>query len=423
MANEIVVRVNGTLPALSELGKENARANEVESNPAMNVNTSCSLIINEDGKPIKHVLVDAGSGVAKSIKQECGSGVLAGRCSIDAVLLTHSHADRIDDLPSIMKEFGSLHVYATKQCWDAVGNKFPDLKSAQYTPVEAGKTFEIDNVKITPVAVQHASDVLGSVAYAAEIEGKKIVFAWDLLSFANSNDPVLRGADLLFIDTFTYNPHQETGHLSVLEAYDRIKVWNPKEAYFINYSGYQDFKNQENPYARVPKRPMTSEELASQVMSDVAAWGTGWTERVNVASHGMVWRSTKQLDVMSPQFTEDAVKMFTEHNYVFIIKKGKKVLEVTAETDIANLGYEFVKYNVESEGRKLTGATKGGFLAKPVQMFLEINDSSDPAVIKVSIGGGTNIKMIDKDVSYRKDITLKKADADKVRDFLVKLTH
>jgi hypothetical protein len=108
---------------------------------------------------------------------------------------------------------------------------------------------------------------------------------------------------------------------------------------------------------------------------------------------------------------------------VFIIKKEKKGLGVTAETDIVNINYEFIKFNIESEGRKLIGSTKGGLLAKPVQMLLEINDSSDPAVVKVKIGGGGNIKMIDQDVSYKRDISLKKTDADKLRTFLMKLTH
>jgi hypothetical protein len=55
-------------------------------------------------------------------------------------------------------------------------------------------------------------------------------------------------------------------------------------------------------------------------------------------------------------------------------------------------------------------------------MLLEINDSSDPAVVKIKIGGGTNIKMIDQDVSYQKDIHVKKVHADRLRDFLIKLT-
>jgi phosphoribosyl 1,2-cyclic phosphodiesterase len=423
MVCEVVVRVNGTIPALSDLGMENDRLTEVESNPTMNVNTSCSLIINEDGKPVNHLLVDAGSGVAGSLKQECGSGVLAGRCAVDAVLLTHSHADRIDDLPSVVKEFGSPRVYCTQQCWEAVTRKFSDLKSVQHISVEAGKSFQIDSMKITPIGVRHSDDALGSVAYAAEFEDKKIIFVWDVVSFVNSSDPILRAADLVIIDAFTYNPHPETGHLSILQAYDLIKIWNPKQAYLINYSGYEDFKNQENPYARVPKKPMASAELTSQVMSDLNAWGAGWTERVKVATHGMIWRSTKQLELLSPQFTGDSVHLFTERNYVFAIKKGKKGLEVKAETDIANLTYEFIKYNVESEGRRLAGSTKGGFLAKPLQMLLEIDESSDPAVVKVRIGGGTTIKMLDKDVSYKRDIGLKKEDASKLREFLAKLTQ
>jgi len=421
MGSEIAVRVNGTLPAFSDFGSDNERAGEVESNPAMKVNTSCSLIIHENGKPTKHILVDTGNGVCNSVKQACND-LLAGRCVIDAILLTHSHPDRIDDLSLIVKEFDNVHVYCTQNCWNDVIKKFPDLQSIQHTSVEAGKTFEIDSVRITPVSVQHSNDALGSVAYVIESEGRKIIFGWDVLTFQNPNDPLLKGADLFFIDTFTYNPHPETNHLSVLQAYDLLKIWNPKEAFFINYSGFADFKNAENPYARVPKKPMTSDELAAQVMSDTIPWGYGWNERVKVASHGMVWRSTKQIEFMSPQFSEDMVKLFTEQNYVFSIKKGKKALEVTAETDIKNISYEFIKYDVESEGRRIAATTKGGFLAKPLQMLLEIDDSSDPAIVKIKVGGGTNIKMIDQDVSYQKDIHVKRVHADRLRDFLMKLT-
>lgn len=421
MASEIVVRVNGTIPAFSELGQDNARLQEVESNPAMKVNTSCSLIINENGNPKKHILIDAGNGVANSVKQEC-NGILSGRCSVDALLLTHSHPDRIDDLPAVIKEFGVSQVYCTRECWDNIGKKFPDVKSIQHTPVEAGKSFEIDGIKFIPVGVKHASDAPGSVAYVAEVEGKKIIFAWDVLSFVNSNDPVLKGADLVFIDTFTYNPHPETGHLSVLQAYDLIKIWNPKEAYFINYSGYQDFKNQENPYARVPKRPLTSDELASQVMSDVAAWGSSWNERVKVANHAMIWSSSKQLEVMSPQFTEDSVKLFTERNYQLVIKRGDKRIDVSVETDISKLDYEFINYNVQSDGRKVTAKTKGGFMAKPIEMVFEIDDSSDPAIARINISGRKGIKVIDKGVeTYQRNIPLNKDDADKLRNFLATL--
>ncbi|MEM3084778.1 MAG: MBL fold metallo-hydrolase [Nitrososphaerales archaeon] len=422
MGREVVVRVNGTLPALSDIGKDNARFEEVQSNPSINANTSCSLIISEDGKPVKHMLVDAGSGVCNSVKHEC-SGSLAGRCSIDVVLLTHPHADRVDDLPLLMKEFGSFYVYCTQDCWNAVSKKFPELESIQHTPIERGKIFTLYGITITPLQVQHSSDVPDSVAYVVEAEGKKIVFAWDVLSFQNTNDPILKGADLMIIDTFTYNPHPETGHLSVLQAYDLIKLWNPKEAYLINYSGYQDFKNQENPYARVPKRPMTSDELSAQVMSDLTPWGAGWNERIKVAAHGMIWRSSEQLSMMAPQFTEDTAKLFTEQNYVFSMKRSKKVLEVTAETDIKNITYEFIKFNIESEGKRLVASTRGGLLAKPVQMLLEINDASDPATVTVKIGGGGNIKMIDQDVSYKRDFTVNKDNAGKLRNFLLQLSH
>src|SRR5215467_2740959 len=71
MENELLVRINGTLPDLSAMGDEekSERAAEVKK-MELAANTSCSVFTkNSSGYGKFHLLVDIGEGVVKSIEQ------------------------------------------------------------------------------------------------------------------------------------------------------------------------------------------------------------------------------------------------------------------------------------------------------------------------------------------------------------------
>ena len=100
--DQLMVRINGTLPDISTLGTEekSERAAEVKKQQDTNPNTSCSLFAKiETGQKMFHLLVDIGQGVVKSIERDLGFRSSSSSSSTsfipDALLITHSHDDHV----------------------------------------------------------------------------------------------------------------------------------------------------------------------------------------------------------------------------------------------------------------------------------------------------------------------------------------
>ena len=85
---------------------------------------------------------------------------------------------------------------------------------------------------------------------------------WDFLSLPNVDENLLWNPDLLVLGTQTYNPHPETGMISVIDAYELVRRWNAKDCYLVHYSGLLDFKESKNEWfkglcndsSRTPKK-------------------------------------------------------------------------------------------------------------------------------------------------------------------------
>src|SRR5207245_2653397 len=80
---------------------------------------------------------------------------------------------------------------------------------------------------------------------------------WDFLSLPNVEENLLWNPDLLVLGTQTYNPHPETGMISISEAYVLVRTWNAKECYLVHYSGLNDFEESKNQWFRGPVKAMT----------------------------------------------------------------------------------------------------------------------------------------------------------------------
>ena len=104
--DQLMVRINGTLPDFSTLDVEGKteRAAEVRLQ-GTSTNTSCSLFAKiKPDQQIFHMLVDVGQGIVKSIEKGASElGVKSSSSFIpDALLITHSHDDHIKELPILV---------------------------------------------------------------------------------------------------------------------------------------------------------------------------------------------------------------------------------------------------------------------------------------------------------------------------------
>jgi hypothetical protein len=211
--DQLMVRINGTLPDISTLGTEekSERAAEVKKQQDTNTNTSCSLFAKiETGQKMFHLLVDIGQGVVKSIERDLGFRSSSSSSSTsfipDALLITHSHDDHVKELPKLVnqvhqedKSKQSLKIFCTRECRDQIIKKLPQLtqktnnninnnNGVSFSVIQPDESFQIGPFSIMPILADHGDNSpAGSVIYIVKLLDRKIIIGWDFLSLPNVN--------------------------------------------------------------------------------------------------------------------------------------------------------------------------------------------------------------------------------------------
>lgn len=121
----------------------------------------------------------------------------AQQARVQAVFITHPHADHIRDLPHLIhnrfaQSAGSLTLFATREVMDLLcrdvfnGTVWPNFSeiiapatgkpAVHYKPLSPGKRIVYNDIGITPVNVDHQIPAAGVIL---EIAGQSIVFTGD----------------------------------------------------------------------------------------------------------------------------------------------------------------------------------------------------------------------------------------------------
>ncbi len=103
---------------------------------------------------------------------------------IDALLITHDHSDHVSQI----KHFSSLPVYSPVS--------LPDIDSFE---VRELKSFVIETLKITPIALSH--DALHTTGYIFESGEEKLVYITDTGYVPQKYFPILKGADMYIMES------------------------------------------------------------------------------------------------------------------------------------------------------------------------------------------------------------------------------
>ncbi len=326
---QISVRINGTLPDIATLGNE-VSPKELAEVKKQNItsNTSCSIFSKNETNQIFHILVDIGQGIVQSIEKgisnlgfESSSTSSQLQYLPDVLLLTHSHNDHTKELPILIEKAinnsKKLQIFCTAECYNQILKEFPQLSSyyntsmyVSFNIIQPNNTFNIDQFSVTPILANHGDDysLIGSVIYMIKIINKKIIIGWDFLSLPNVDEHQLWNPDLLILGTQNYNPHPETGMLSVTDAFPLIRRWNAKECYLVHYSGLKDFEESKNQWFRGPVKPMTTDELQSTIDPIIPKPGGAEDAfKIIVAKEGMVWSpKIKEEEQQHMQYNSDA---------------------------------------------------------------------------------------------------------------------
>jgi phosphoribosyl 1,2-cyclic phosphodiesterase len=434
--SQLIVRINGTLPGISTLGSEekSERAAEIKRQ-GISTNTSCSLFTRvETDQKVFHMLVDIGQGIVKSIEKGTSDlGFNSSSFIPDALLITHSHDDHIKELPMLVNKVDesrskNLKIFCTRECRDQVIKKFPQLSEkttnnnrVSFNIIQPNQTFEVGPFSVTPILADHGDNSpIGSVIYIVKLLDKKIIIGWDFLSLPNADPNLFWNPDLLILGTQSYNPHPETGIVSVSDAYELVRRWNAKECYIVHYRGLLDFEEASNQWFRGPTKAMTTDELQRIVDEHLRVTGDNGKFRITVAKEGMVW-SLKE-GQQSQLYDENipigkVLEIESLQKYILKIENEDKDdrLKLEIEDRINRFNLEFaVPRKDRNSDDVLLGQGLRGMMAKGPELRMEIVPSKsqeEACVIKISVSRG-------KKNVFKDDIFVSNSDAQRLKKYI-----
>ena len=165
--------------------------------------------------------------------------MLRARCqSLDAVLLTHCHADYVAGLDDVRPfSFGNsrrIPVYGNAEnlglikkrfdyVWNApqIGGGLPKIELRPVTD-----PFVIDQVEIVPVPIQHG--IISIYGYRVG----NMAYISDVSAIPESSMALLQGVEILIIDAVRYRPHATHFHLDA--AIEASRAIGAKQTYFTH---------------------------------------------------------------------------------------------------------------------------------------------------------------------------------------------
>ena len=164
----------------------------------------------------------------------------AGLRHLDAVLITHCHADHIfglDDIRPLNFRHGALGVYANERAWVDIRRIFKyifepshfggGLPQVLAHTLYSGAAFCLGpDFQITPVEVIHGR--LPVMAYRFN----DFAYATDLSEIPPASLDMLRDLDVLVLDCLRLRPHPT--HLWLERSLEYVRELRPRRAYFTH---------------------------------------------------------------------------------------------------------------------------------------------------------------------------------------------
>ena len=228
---EILVLGSGTSHGVPMIGCD---CKVCSSKEPKNQRTRSSIIVTHGGKSI---LVDTTpelrlQSLANNVRQ------------VDAVLITHTHADHIFGLDDL-RRFNDLSnaeipVYGTSEVLEDIGRIFPYIFI--HTQVGGGKPrislneleseFELFGLAIRSLPVLHGR--LPVMAFRFEVGSESFGYVTDVSQIPDETMACLYGLDLLILDAVRFDPHPT--HFGLYQALEVIAKLKPKQAYLTHLS-------------------------------------------------------------------------------------------------------------------------------------------------------------------------------------------
>ncbi|MEF3307832.1 MBL fold metallo-hydrolase [Paenibacillus sp. GYB004] len=166
-----------------------------------------------------HILLDCGSGVLSRLQNHCALEQL------DAVVLTHMHADHMADVYSlefailILMQIGRrskpLDMYVNEKELGSLAFEYPDY--VRVHPVRAGEERTIGHVRLQFSETVH--EIPSLAVKLTSREGRTLVYSGDT-GYCQAIIDLARSADVLMIESsfYDFQAGRMKGHLTAGEA-------------------------------------------------------------------------------------------------------------------------------------------------------------------------------------------------------------
>jgi phosphoribosyl 1,2-cyclic phosphate phosphodiesterase len=184
--------------------------------------TRASILVEHEGQ---RILVDTSTDLRCQALRE-------GIPHVDAVLLTHTHADHIHGIDDL-RGFHFLHrrvipcfasAETIKKVTTSFGYIFEGLHSEGYSPLmepfAVQEPFELFGCPITPIPLMHGS--FSATGYRF----RNAAYLTDCSRIPDSSMELLQGLELLIIDGLRYSPHPN--HFNIEGALQVVQALRPR---------------------------------------------------------------------------------------------------------------------------------------------------------------------------------------------------
>lgn len=172
--------------------------------------------------------------------------------AIDAVLITHPHADHIhglDDVRGYVLDRGTvIDLFADSgtyaRLYEAFAYCFETPSGSTYPPIvrhrliEPGRSFVVDG-QGGPITIMPFTQIHGAITSLGFRIGP-IAYCSDVSDFPSSSVECIAGAEVLIIDALQYKRHPS--HLSVDQALDWIRRLGVRSAYLTHMHTPLDYQ-------------------------------------------------------------------------------------------------------------------------------------------------------------------------------------
>ena len=196
-----------------------------------------SVLIEHGGH---RILIDTGPDLREQL--------LGARVAhLDAVLLTHDHADHahgIDDLRHIFYAMGSrIKCYGSAETLGVITRRFDYIfEGTNHYPatckaIVLSGTVRIGDMQVTPFQQVHGS--IESTGFRIDAGGRSLAYSTDVKALDARADTGLAGLDLWVVDALRRTPHPTHSHLA--QTLEWIGKYAPKQAVLTHLDQSMDY--------------------------------------------------------------------------------------------------------------------------------------------------------------------------------------